>query len=82
MPSSRDPAPPGGDEPALSLWERVKYTLVRPDDDPSEPSTWPTTGTVEELRAAIRRSDDKERAIGCVAAPLAAIVGIIISSAS
>ncbi len=38
--------------------------------------------SVEELEEAIRHSDDKERTIGLVAAPLAAIIGIVISSAS
>jgi Ca2+/Na+ antiporter len=71
-----------GDEPPLSLWERVKYTLVRPDDDPADRARPTDDRTAEELREAIRRSDDKERTIGVVAAPIAAIVGIAISSAS
>ena len=74
--------PKNGDEPALTLWERVKYTLVRPDDDPSPRGPAADDRTVEELRDAIYRSDDKERAIGLVAAPLAAVVGIAISTAS
>jgi hypothetical protein len=71
-----------GDAPALTLWERLKYTLVRPDDEPSSRVTPADGRSAEELREAIYRSDDKERAIGLVAAPLAAIVGILISSAS
>lgn len=82
MPSSRDlGAAADSGEPTLSFWERVKYTLVRPDDDPADrPAA--DDRSAEELRAAIRRSDDKERTIGLVAAPIAAIVGITISSAS
>ena len=37
---------------------------------------------VDEIEAEISRSNDKERAIGLIAAPVAAIVGLIISSAS
>jgi hypothetical protein len=82
VPSSRDlGAAADSGEPTLTFWERVKYTLVRPDDDPAEPPV-ADDRSAEELRAAIRRSDDKERTIGLVAAPIAAIVGITISSAS
>ena len=55
--------------------------MVRPDDDPTD-RPWSDDRSADELREAIRRSDDKERAIGLVAAPIAAIVGITISSAS
>ncbi len=82
MPTSRDFGASGdGGEPTLTFWERLKFTLVRPDDDPSE-RTPVDERTPEELREAIHRSDDKERAIGLVAAPVAAIVGIAISTAS
>ncbi len=76
--------PENVDEPALTLWERAKYTLVRPDDDSSPRGRRPQADdrSVEELREAIYRSDDKERAIGLVAGPLAAVVGLLISSAS
>lgn len=67
--------------PALTFWERVKYTLVRPDDEPTKKAA-SDDRSADELRAAIHRSDDKERAIGLVAAPVAAIVGIAISTAS
>jgi hypothetical protein len=72
----------GGDEtPRMTAWQRLKYTFVQPDDSPDEKAV-ADDRSVEELEDAIRRSDDKERAIGLVAAPLAAIVGIIISSAT
>lgn len=65
----------------MTIWERLKYTLVRPDDDPSDrPSA--DDRSQEEIREEIHRSDDKERVIGLVAAPIAAMVGILISSAS
>jgi len=65
----------------MSLWERIKYTLVEPDDEPSQPKQQETR-PVEEIEAEIRQSNDKERAIGLVAAPVAAIIGLVISSAS
>ena len=52
------------------------------------PTTSPTAAKqqeirpVDEIEAEIRRSNDKERAIGLVAAPVAAIIGLVISSAS
>ncbi len=66
----------------MTRWQRLKYTIVQPDDEANDKKSIADERSVEELEDAIRRSDDKERAIGLVAAPLAAIVGIIISSAS
>jgi hypothetical protein len=81
MPSNPTPSPSGGDgTPKMTLWERLRYAMVRPDDEPSATPP-PDERTVEELEAAIRRSDDKERAIGLVAAPLAAVVALLISDA-
>jgi hypothetical protein len=72
----------GGDSaPPMTAWQRLKYTFVQPDDSPDDKGAVDDR-TVEELQDAMGRSDDKERAIGLVAAPLAAIVGIIISSAT
>jgi hypothetical protein len=55
--------------------------MVRPDDDPKETKE-EEIRSVEEIEADIARSNDKERAIGLVAAPVAALIGLIISSAS
>jgi len=65
----------------MTRWQRIKYTMVRPDDDPKEPKEQEIR-PVAEIEADISRSDDKERVIGLVAAPIAAIVGLVISSAS
>jgi hypothetical protein len=54
---------------------------VRPDDDPKEKKALETR-PVDEVEAEITRSNDKERVIGLIAAPVAAIVGLVISSAS
>ena len=65
----------------MTRWERIKYSMVEPDDEPSAP-THQEIRPVDEIEADIRRSNDKERAIGLVAAPVAAIIGLVISSAS
>jgi Ca2+/Na+ antiporter len=65
----------------MTRWERLKYAMVRPDEEPRD--TKPAQDrTVDEIQADVRRSDDKERAIGLVAGPIAALVGIVISSSS
>jgi hypothetical protein len=80
--TSEDSANPGGnDAPRMTRWQRMKYTFIEPDDSEASKAI-ADDRSVEELEDAIRVSDDKERAIGLVAAPLAAIVGIIISSAT
>ncbi len=73
--------PRGDSAPGMTLWERIKYSMVRPDDDPKEQEV-EEIRPVEEIEADIARSNDKERAIGLVAAPVAALIGLIISSAS
>ena len=81
MATREDAGSTGDDAPRLTRWQRLKYTIVQPDDDDKAEAA-ADDRTVEELEAAIRSSDDKERAIGLIAAPLAAIVGIIVSSAT
>jgi hypothetical protein len=65
----------------MTRWERLKYSMVRPDDDPKDAKEQEIR-PVGEIEAEINRSNDKERVIGLIAAPVAAIVGLIISSAS
>jgi hypothetical protein len=64
----------------MTWWERLKYAMVRPDED--ERAVKQDERSAQEIEAAIKTADDKERAIGLIAAPLAAIIGIVISSAS
>src|ERR1700728_4436340 len=79
---SEDAGDPGEDDtPPLTRWQRLKYTIVQPDDDADKKAV-ADDRSVEELEEAIRSSDDKERAIGLVAAPLAAIIGILVGSAT
>ena len=82
MPSNPAASTPHGSAaPALTWWERVKFALVRPpEEDARETKT--DDRSAEEIEATIRTADDKERAIGLIAAPLAALIGIAVSSAS
>jgi hypothetical protein len=82
MPSSPVAGDSGGDgAPKMTFWERVKYSMVRPDDDPKDKEVQEIR-PVDEIQADIARSNDKERAIGLVAAPVAAFIGLLISNAS
>jgi hypothetical protein len=65
----------------MTRWERLKYAMVRPDNEPDD--TRPAEDRpLDEVQVDLRSSNDKERAVGLVVAPVAAIVGILISSAS
>jgi hypothetical protein len=55
--------------------------MVRPDDSPDDPSPADDRST-DEIQGEIQRSNEKERLIGLVVAPIAAIVGLLITSAS
>ncbi|HEY5385638.1 MAG TPA: hypothetical protein VIJ56_10410 [Acidimicrobiales bacterium] len=82
MPSSPVAGDSGGDDaPRMTFWQRVKYSMVRPDDDPKEVKEVEIR-PADEIEADIRRSNDKERAIGLVAAPVAAFIGLLIGNAS
>ena len=63
----------------MTRWQRLKYTIVQSDGAEDDKNATDER-SVEELQEAIAHSDDKERAIGLVAAPLAAIVGILVGS--
>jgi hypothetical protein len=80
MPGSRNSDDFEGAPPKLSLWERLRYTMVRPDDDAnSNGKAAEPAQSVEELEYEIAVADDKERNIGFVAAPVGALVGLLIS---
>ncbi len=55
--------------------------MVRPDDSPDDPSPADDRST-DEIQDEIQRSNEKERLIGLIVAPVAAIVGLLITSAS
>ena len=67
----------------MTTWERLKYSMVRPDDDPgARTKTALETRPEDEVEAEIRRSTDRERVIGLAAAPIAAVVGLLFGGAS
>jgi hypothetical protein len=80
VPESRDDDDFEGDAaPKLSFLQRVRYTMVKPDDDPTSKSKEEEL-TVEELEAKIATADDRERAVGLVAAPVGALIGLLVSN--
>jgi hypothetical protein len=81
MPANRDTGNSGDDGAPMTRWERLKYAMVKPDDQPDDAGP-PRDRSVEEIQVDIAVANDKERAVGLIAAPIAALVGIIISSAS
>jgi hypothetical protein len=62
----------------VSLGDRLRAALLKPAEPSEQPE--PDTRTLEELRAAERYADDKERLIGLVVAPLAAAVSLFIAN--
>ncbi len=62
-----------------SLVDRLRSAFLKP----AEPgkAAKPQKRSVEELEAAAKFADDKERLIGLLAAPFAAIIGFIVTSA-
>jgi hypothetical protein len=66
------------DKQPVGDWARK--TFMKPEDPESKPrkNVPETPDSVEELEAAVKTADDKERAIGLVAAPLAAAIGFLV----
>jgi len=82
MPPTHDFDDSEGDPiPKPSLWMRFQTAIVKPDDpdSPRRKAEEPEQ-SVEELEAAIARADDKERNIGLIAAPIGAIVGLLVTA--
>jgi hypothetical protein len=67
------------DQPKLTFFQRLRYTMVKPDDDGKVKVDEPQLSR-EELEATIARADDRERNIGLVAAPVGAIVALFVSA--
>ncbi len=83
MPKSHDlgASASGDDVPSLTLWERIKYTMVKPDDETGPKKAVADDRPVEELEELIAVCDDRERAVGLIAAPVAALITFIIVDA-
>ena len=82
MPRNEDFDDSGSDPPRKpSLWLRFQTAIVKPDDPDSPKRKAPEPEqSREELEAAVARADDKERNIGFIAAPIGAIVGLLITA--
>ncbi len=78
MPASRSPGD-AGDKP--SLWDRLRLAMLRPDVDDGDEAAKKPGRSVEELQAEVKSANDKERAVGLVAAPLAGGIGILVINA-
>jgi hypothetical protein len=64
----------------ISDWSR--RTFLKPEDpDKVRAKASPKSQSVEELEALVKYTDDKERAIGLVAAPLATGIGFLVTHA-
>ncbi len=60
---------------------RFQTAIVKPDDpDSPKRKTAEPERSVEELEAEIARADDKERNLGFIAAPIGAVVALLISA--
>jgi hypothetical protein len=66
-------------EPTAPWSERLRERFLRPEEPPRGEVA--TTPSADELESAIAAATDKERAIGLLAAPWAAAIGILIASA-
>jgi len=64
----------------MTRWQRLRYTMVRPDDDRSG-SAAAEDRPADEVRDSIKRADDKERAVGLIAAPVSAAISFIVITA-
>ena len=69
----------GDDQPKLTFFERLRYTMVKPDDS-GKVKTTSRCCRARSCEATIARADDKERNIGLIAAPVGAIVALFISA--
>lgn len=64
------------------MGERFRQAFLGPAPEPAGPPPKPAPpSTADELEAAVRSADDKERLIGLIAAPFAAGIGMLVISA-
>ena len=65
-------------EKSRPIGDWARQTFLKPEDPSTPARTKPAPLAVDELEETIRRADDKERAIGLIAGPLAAAIGFIV----
>jgi hypothetical protein len=69
---------PAPDPDRPSLTDRLSAAMLKPAPESSPKDEGPAT--LEELEEAAARCDDKERFIGLLAAPVAGMIGILVTS--
>jgi hypothetical protein len=78
MPRRNSDSSEEGDAERLTLGQRLRKAVLKPEIDDGAEKPEPVEPTVEELEDREKRADDRERAIGLVAAPLAAAISFLI----
>jgi len=78
-PDSHHPESGGPPRSSLPLRDRLRNAVLKPVEADSRPKSSDEHQSVEELEAAVRYANDKERFIGLIAAPFAAAIGILVS---
>jgi hypothetical protein len=82
MPPARGPEGSAGDaSPKLTLWQRLdrlRYTVVDPNDPRAAGPKGAYELSGEELEREEMRANDKERAIGLLAGPVATIIAFLV----
>jgi hypothetical protein len=91
--SNRGGVEPADDDAGVSLWGRIRYgrdgaplrdrlrdAMLKPAPPGEASQPVPASQTLEQLQAAERYADDKERFLGLIAAPLAAAIGFLIAN--
>jgi hypothetical protein len=69
----------GGRDDRVPLGERMRNALLRPVNPNVAAAAPPPPSTVEELEVESKYANDKERLIGLLAAPIAAMIGFAIT---
>jgi hypothetical protein len=65
-----------------TLRERLSRTFLKPGPErAAKPQPFDELVTTDEIEAAIKRADDKERLVGLIAAPVAAAIDLIVTQA-
>jgi hypothetical protein len=71
--------PEEGAAPRPSLWQRLKGAMLKPSPDDGTAADEKPARPVEEIEADLKSADDRERAIGLVAAPCAALIALLVT---
>src|SRR5271155_1999036 len=65
----------------VALKDRLLSAIVKSETSDSKPKDSGVPDTVEGLEAAVKSANDKERLVGLLAAPFAALIGLLVIGA-